>query len=113
MFSRRLFELAAGEVGRDDRSAAVTGEGTEGNADSHSPKACSQQDGTMPRACEPPVYDPLCGHAGAPGEILAEDRAAGALGENSAGDGAVCKVLTAHHVVRMSARRTKQRNIES
>ena len=107
------FSLAAGEVGRHDRSTTVPGERPVGDADSDPAKAGAEHDGAVPRACKPLVHDPLGGDTRSPREVLAVDRAAGALGENPGGDRPVGEVLTVHHVRRMAAGGPKEADVQA
>jgi len=107
------FSLAAGEVGRHDRCATMPDECPEGDADSDPAKAGTEQDGSVPWACEPVVHDRLGGDARAPREVLAVDGAAGPLGERSGGDCPVGEVLTVHHVRRMAARGPEKADVEA
>jgi hypothetical protein len=81
----------------------MAGERPERNPDPDAPEARAQQNGTVGRAREPVVHDPLGGQPLRPREVFAEERSTSAGGDRPTGDGAVGEVLTANHVRRVSA----------
>src|SRR5439155_1810330 len=114
--SRALFlptALASCEIGRDDSSATASGERPESDADPDAAETRAEQYGPVTRACEPLTDDPLSGHAGAPGEVLAEDGAARTVSERPPGNRSVGEVLTLQHVRGMTAGGAKKTNVHS
>jgi len=105
--------LAPGEIGRDDSGTTVTGKGAESDADPDAAETGAEQDGPVTRAREPLADDPLSGHARAPGEVLAEDRAARTVSEHPAGDRPMSEVLAVQHVRGVTAGGAEKTNIQA
>lgn len=105
--------LAPGEIGRDDSGTTASGKCAEGDADPDPTETGSQQYGPVTRACEPLTDDPLSGHARAPGEVLAEDRAACAVSECPTGDRPMGEVLAIQHVRGVTAGGTEKANVQA
>ena len=105
--------LASCEIGRDDRGTTAPGERAESDADPDPAETGSEQHGPVTRACEPMTDDPLSGHARAPGEVLAEDRAARTVSERPTGDRPMGEVLAIQHVRGVTAGGAEKTNVHS
>ncbi len=105
--------LASCEIGRDNRGTAVPGERAEGDPDPDPAEAGAKQDGSVRRARQPVIDDPLSGQSRGPSEVLAEHGAAGALGQRPARNGAMSKVLPMHHVRGVTAGGAEKTNVHS